>query len=94
MQIYAAKALGNIVKNNKSATKALIKKLTKNWVIKINKELEYDIVISLGKIGGTTNINILNPFLKKYLKYIKNKKYHKISYYYNDSIKRIAKNNP
>jgi hypothetical protein len=69
-QIYAAKALGNIGKNSKEATEALIKELTKNWIIKINEDLEFNIVTSIGEIGGKTNINILNLFLKKYFKYI------------------------
>jgi hypothetical protein len=92
-QIYAAKALGNIGQNSKAATEALIKELTKNWVIRINEELEYNIVFSLGKIGGTTNINSYNPFIKKFILYIKKGQNYEFNYY-NDSIKKITKQSP
>jgi hypothetical protein len=49
--------------------------LTKNWVIKINEELEYNIVFSLGKIGGTANIKMINPFLEKFIKDIKKREF-------------------
>jgi hypothetical protein len=90
MQIYAAKALGNIGKNSKAAIEALIIELTKNWLIKIDDELEYNIVISLGNIRGGNNINMLNPFIEKFIKYIKKCDNYKYTYY-STSLAKISK---
>jgi HEAT repeat protein len=80
MQIYAAKALGNIGKSSKAAIKALVEEFTKKRIVKINEDLECAIVYSFGKIGDIKEKTFINSYLKKYKKYIETGSINKIRY--------------
>jgi hypothetical protein len=63
--------------------------LIKIRVINRNEELEYNIVFSLRKKGGTTKIYLLNPLIEKNKYYIMKEQSNKISYF-TDSIEKMT----